>query len=342
MRTQPFLLTTATVLAGLPAAHAQMPNASQQVETLQTRHQLEEAAQSGLATNVPALYESEASDVGPQSVVQIKPRRTWIQAFADEQYFYTDNMFLGDHVKQGADVLVSTVQAAFAPTPFAFHDGQLAPRVGYQHQWFNYELAGADTVLVQDFNTGSIKNAGLDTFDFNASTVFGDMSWRRQNWLFTLGADFRQLLDSGSYSEFYREYVPRWSVRRDFNLTAATGISIGYEGDYRVTETAAPVPAGFGEDFNDRTDHSLVVVGSWRLCRHAILQPFYRFEYTHYTRVDRDDLLHSFGLTLYCPLTKNVTLRGFVGYDDMNTDGVFAQNYEMLNAGGGLTLSVQF
>jgi len=324
------------------AAFAQMPNASQQVENVQQRRSLEQAAQSLTGTNVPALYESETSDVGPQSVLKMKPRRMWIQAFADEQYFYTDNMFLADHGQQGADVLVSTVQAALAPTPFEFHGGQLAPRVGYQHRWFNYDLAGSGTVNVYDFNTGTFNTIGLDVFDFNASTVFGDVAWQRENWTFGLGANFLRLLDSGNYNEFYHEYVPRWFVRRDFPLTQTTAISLAYEGDYRATETASPMPVGYTGSFNDRSDHSLVLFGSWRLCSHAILQPVYRFEFTHYTRINRDDLLNSFGLTLYCPLTKNVTLRGFVGYDNLNTDGFYAQHYEQLSAGGGLNLTVNF
>ncbi len=334
-------LTAGAVAFILPAARAQLPNASQQIQSFEQHNQLEQSAQSLLVTNIPSLYESETSDVGPQSVVQIKPRRTWIEAYGDEQYFYTDNMFLADHNKQGADVLVSTVQAALAPTPFQIGNGQLAPRVGYQQQWFNYDLARSDTAEVFNLNTGTFQTVGLDTFDFNASTVFGDLTWRQNNWVLTLGTDFRRLLDSGSYAEFYREYVPRWSIMRELPLTKTTGLSLGYEGDYRATETQNP-PTGFGENYNDRTDHSLVIVGSWQLCRYAVLQPFYQFEYSHYTVVRRDDFLNSFGLTLYCPLTKNVALRAFVGYDDLNTDGFFAQDYQQLNAGGGLNLFIRF
>ncbi len=323
-------------------ALAQMPDASQQVESIQQRRSLEQAAQSMTASNVPTFYEGETSDIGPQSILETKPRQTWIQAFADEQYFYTDNMFQADHGQRGADVLVSTVQAALAPTPFEFLGGQLTPRVGYQHQWFNYELAGSGTANVYDFNSATFKNLGLDAFDFNVSTFFGDVAWQHENWTFSLGADFQRLLDSGDYNEFYREYVPRWFVRRDFPLTKITTISVAYEGDYRFTEAALPVPPGYSAGFNDRTDHSLVLFGSWRLCSRAILQPFYRFEFTHYTSINRDDLLNSFGLTLYCPLTKNITLRGFVGYDNLNTDGFYAQHYEQLTAGGGLNLTVRF
>lgn len=337
------LFLAAAALAVLPAARAQMPGASQQVDALQQRRLIEQSAQSALATNtVPELYPEETSDVGPQSVVKMKPRRTWLEAFGDEQIFYTDNMFLADQGKVDTYVLVSTVQAAIAPTPFEFQDGLLAPRAGYQQQWFTYEANGSETVTVYDFNSGTFKNVGLSAFNFNASTVFGDVTWRRHNWQFTLGADFRRLLDSGDYSEFYREYVPRWSVVRDFPLTDTTAISLGYDGDYRVTETASPLPPGYGDNFNDRTDHSLFIVGAWQLCRHAVLQPSYRFQYTHYTATTRDDYLNSFGLTLYCSLTPNITLRGFVGYDNLNTDGAFVQNYDKLDAGAGLNLTVRF
>ncbi len=340
MRARSFLLSALAAIYILPA-RAQLPNASQQVETLQQRNQMQESAESLLATNVPALYDNEASDIGPQSVVQIKPRRTWIEAYGDEQYFYTDNMFLAGQNKQGADVLVSTVQAALAPTPFQIGGGQLAPRIGYQQQWFNFDLARSDTAQVYNFNTAMIQTVQLDSFDFNVSTVFGDVTWQQQNWLFTAGADFRRLLDSGNYDEFYREYVPCWSVVREIPLTQTASLSVGYEGDYRVTETQLP-PVGYGGNYNDRTDQSAFIVGNWRLCRYAILQPFYRFEYSHYTRVHRDDFLHSFGLTLLCPVTKNVAVRGFVGYDDLNTDGLFAQDYEKLDAGGGLNFFVRF
>ncbi len=335
-------LTIGATLSCLPAARAQMATASQQVDTVNQRQQMEQTAQSLDTNNVPALYDTETDDVGPQSVLAMKTRRTWFQGYADIQFFYTDNMFMADHGQTGADVMVSTAMAALAPTPYAFHDGQLAPRLGYQYQWFNYDLVGSKTVL-----TPPNISSKLDLFDFNASTVFADATWQRQNWQFTLGGDFRELMDSSSYNVFYREGVPRWSASYNFNVCPKTSLSLGYAGDYRVTDIKSPVPAGpfplyFGVHFNDRTDQGLFIVGNWRLCDYAMLQPYYTFTYSHYTRIDRDDFLHSFGLALYCPLTKNFTARAFVGYNDLNTDGYYSQNYEELNAGGGLNLSARF
>ena len=342
MKNKVALLTALGFALAGSAGLAQMPDASRQVEIMQQRRSLDQAEQPIAGTNVPSLYEGESSDVGPQSVVELKPRRTWIQAFADQEYFYTDNLLQTDHGGKGADVLVSTAQAALAPTPFAFQGGRLAPQVGYQQQWFNFDLAGSGAANVYNYNTGTFNNVPLDSFDFNVSTVFGDVAWQRQNWTFSIGGDFLRMLSADNYNEFYREYGPRGFIRRDFPITPATSISVAYEGDFLFSRTASPLPPGLTAGYNDRTDHSLVVYGSWRLCPHAILQPVYRLEFTHYTDINRDDLLNSFGLTLYCPLTRSVALRGFVGYDNLATDAQFAQHYEQLSAGVGVNFTVNF
>lgn len=334
----------------LGGARAQIPNASQQVDSVQQRRQLESVSSSLAGTNaVPEFYEGETGDVGPQSVLQFKPRRTFVEASADEQYFFSDNVFLANQGKQGADVLVSTVSAAFAPTPYEFAGGLLSPRVGYQQQWFNYGLLASDTVHVYDpSKTPAVYYSSLGKFDFNASTVFSDVAWRRQNWTLTLGGDYRRLLDSGNYDEFYHEFAPRWSAGYELSLGKSTSLFMAYEGDYRFTEStppAAPNPPAspiYPNTFNDRTDQGLVLSGSWRLCSHAMLQPFYRFQFTHYTSINRDDFLNSFGLALYCPITRQISLRTFASYDIANTDGFYVQNYRSLNAGGGLNLTVRF
>lgn len=74
----------------------------------------------------------------------------------------------------------------------------------------------------------------------------------------------------------------------------------------------------------------------------GLLQPFYRFQFTHYTAENRDDYLHSFGLALYFPINKNISLRTFLNYDLLNTDGVFVQSYNKIDAGGGINFSIRF
>ncbi len=327
----------------LGSARAQTPNASQQVDNAQRMRQLQSFTGLPGGTNaVPEFYEGETSDVGPQSVLQVKPRRTYFQASADEQFFYTDNVFLANRGKLSASVLISTVQAALAPSPYEVAGGLLAPRLGYQQQWFTYGLADSTTVLVYP----SFTKVNINQFDFNAGTAFTDLSWSRQNWTFTIGGDYRRLLGSENYDEFYHEFVPRWGIRRDFQLCNSVVVSIGYEGDYRFTGSAPPTAPlaspKYPDTYNDRTDQSLVLVANWQLCRHMILQPYYRLQYSHYTQIERDDWLNSFGLTLYCPITQNISLRTFVTYDIMNTDGFYVQDYQKFDGGAGLNLTVSF
>src|ERR1035438_4217957 len=131
------LFATGGFLAlALVAALAQNPGASQQVDNAQHLRQLQSFTGLPESTNaVPEFYEGETSDIGPQSVLQVKRQRTYFQVFADEQFFYSDNVFLANHGQQGASVLISTLQAALAPSPYELGGGLFSPRVGYQQEW---------------------------------------------------------------------------------------------------------------------------------------------------------------------------------------------------------------
>ena len=176
----------------------------QQVDSAQQRRELGQPAKTlGDGETVPELFTGEASDVGPQSVVKFKSRTSYLELSADAQYFYTDNLFLADGGRVGTDVLVSMVQAALAPGAYALGEGRFAPRLGYRHEWFNYGLATPKEIEVFDFNTGDFREIKLREFDFNAQTVFTDGRWRQGNWVVGAGFDYRRLLDSDRYEQFY-------------------------------------------------------------------------------------------------------------------------------------------
>ena len=323
--------------------YAQVPTAIQQADSVRDRRDSQlTAGQSGGTNNaVPELYSTETSDIGPQNVLIPRAHRSLFEFAADSQYFYTDNMFLANNNRQEADILVSTIHAALVPSPIAFEEGWLSPRAGYEHQWFNFGLANGAQLNTFDFAQDAATTTKLGSFDFNCSTVFGDISYRRGSVVLGMGADFRRFLDSSSYREFYREYAPRWFARREFVVDSSKGFSIGYEGDYRVTESQS-FPTEYSQSFNDRLDNSLVVAGSWKLCDHALLQPFYRFEVSHYTSINRDDFQNSFGLSLILPFTDNFYARGFVGYDNVGSNGRYVNSYGRLDAGAGLNFGLRF
>src|SRR6266852_4534359 len=158
-------------------AAAQVPGALDQVDSAQQRRKAEQSAHSSMKEGEAAaeLFPGESSDLGPQSVLRMKARKTWFEALADVQYFYTDNMFLTEHNKQEAGVLVSTAQIALAPTPYELGPGRFSPRLGYRHQWFDFGLDGAK------FDGSTFR---LNQFDFNAQTIFTDGQWARGNWIF--------------------------------------------------------------------------------------------------------------------------------------------------------------
>ncbi|MEY4918396.1 MAG: hypothetical protein RL616_2309, partial [Verrucomicrobiota bacterium] len=136
---------------------------------------------------------------------------------------------------------------------------------------------------------------------------------------------------------------PRLAAHYTFQFSETKSILVGYEGDYRATETANPLPIN-KDNYNDRTDHSFILLGNWKLCNHAIIQPFYRLQYSYFTHIQngREDWLNTFGIALQLPLTQNVALRTFISYETLDSSSAYVQNYDKLDIGGGLNLSVRF
>jgi hypothetical protein len=337
-----------TVLALTPDSAMAQAGAVQQVETSRQRRQMEKMADNVSEAPAPELYPDEAADVGPQYVVVYQPRKTWFEAIGDVQYFYTDNVFLADGSgRESADVMVGTIQLAFAPTPYKLADGDFAPRVGYRHQWYLFGLMSDKRSDVFNFETLTTElDAKLDVFNFNTQTAFADARWSRGNWTAGVGIDLTRMMDSASYDEFYQESVPRWGLLWSRPVCESASIALGYEGDYRFTDTEIVVGTA-DEGFNDRTDHSLVLGLTQNLCRHALLQPYYRFQYTYFTEEAqagdrRSDYLNSFGLALYCFFTDYASVRAFVSYDIMESSDSVVADYEKIDVGGGLTLNVRF
>lgn len=322
--------------------HAQ--TAAQQIEQVEQVNRLRELRRSlfdvpETMTRAPLISEEELEDVGPQYLLQFKPRRQWFEALFDVQYYYTSNFNFNEEESErnpvgeiDTGVLVSTAQFAFAPSPFRVWDGWLSPRVGYRHQWYNYGLDNTENQL--------------NNFDFDVQTVFGEVSYQfLENWNARIGLSWTRLLnheDVGNredYSEFYKEFVPEWEIQRYIKFNPNSLLVIGYEGNYHHTEVD-PTPNAY---INDRMDHILTVSYLHQLTSSIILQPYYRFTYTDYwENGDRNDFLHSIGLVTSYHFNKWASIRLFCNYDKRESDDPFVPDYEKIDAGGGATLVFRF
>jgi hypothetical protein len=330
------LLLLAAGLALGSSLSAQVTDAIGQVDNSQQRRALERSAATNLQPGETAAesYEGEQSDVGPQTVIRYPARHNWLQAAGDVTYYRTDNLFLLDDFQQEADVLLSTVEAVITPPRVTLGGGELTTGAGYRHQWYSFGLLG-----------GKVDGADvkLDTFDFNAGTAFADAVWQHGRWTHGIGFDHTRLNGTESGDEFYREYVLRWHTDYTLPLCPKSSLTISYDGDYRWTD-----PSGYyllADRINqDRTDHALTALLNFQLCRQALLQPYYRFKFTHFTsRPDRDDYLHTLGLGVYCPINKGLGVRFFAAWETRSVCGSsFAEDYEKFDVGGGLNVTFRF
>jgi hypothetical protein len=255
---------------------------------------------------------------------------------ADAQYFYTDNMFLDDQNKISTAVLVSTVEVAVTPKPFDLAGGEVAPRLGYRHQWFDY---GFDGKTLPQMGTP------LSDYDFNAQTCFADLLWSHGNWIAGAGLDYTRLMSTSDYDQFYQEWLPHWGVQRVFPLNGKAVFSLGYEGNYHFSDSATAQPPFSQNGFDDRTDQMLAATYVQMLGKYAVIQPYYLFKYTYFTQSTTGSpnvCLNSFGLALYWILCPNCNVRAFVGYDIKNSDNSSVPEYHQFDAGGGVNIAFKF
>lgn len=336
MKNRTLVAALCVLFAALPAILSAQPSPAERFDRTQRDLPLTKPEVLNLSTNTdaPELYPGENEDVGPQRILRLQPRRTHFEIAADSQFFYTDNAFLSDDNKQGTTLFVNTIQAALAPEPYAMGSGRFAPMLGLRHQWFNYDLDDHDNQL--------------NALDFAAQTVFVNGRYQAGKWQYYGGLDFTRLLEQGNYGEVYREFVPTVAIQRFFPLTDNFIIVAGGQFSYHFTETQTNGAAG--TDANDRYDGTFSLSLNYQIVPKLVLQPFYRFQYTHYPDFSdgvngvsgRDDLVHTVGATVAYYFRPNVAMRLFLSYEMKDSDYTTAFDYAKIDAGGGLALSVRF
>jgi hypothetical protein len=320
----PFPVVLALCCALAPEAALAQAGALGTVESSRQRRESEEAAaravKDGQATE---MYEGEVSDIGPQAVLLVPRRKTYLEGSADLQYYWTDNFLYTENNRLDTTVLVGTVQAALAPEAYDLAGGLFTPRLGYRHQWY---LFGLET------------DEPFDEANFNAQTVFLDGRYRfGGSWVLDAGLEATRLLDSDGYEEFYKELVPRWGLGWERDVCPATRLSLGYYGAYHASDLTEFTTGGL----LDRIDHGGLAALTIQCCPRTVLQPFYRFTYTRYETGTQEDYLHTAGLGLYYFINQQLSVRFFGTFERRESDNPLAE-YRKTDAGGGVNFTLRF
>ena len=326
MRTIALLILTAA------AANAASPidSAIQTSQGVGTQGRLSAYAHRGGPGNgetVPELYPGENRDVGPQMLVMPQARKVYFEAGVDMQYYYTSNALLTESGNTDTGVLLSTAYLGLAPTPFDLWGGKFAWRAGYKQQAYNY---GFDKTSNQ-----------LNNLDFTIGTVYlnGRFTFL-DNWTASLGMDYNRYLSfETSFDEFYTEAMPQWSLERTIQVNDRCYISLGYFGSYHLTHTD-PLPT---TNINDRLDSVFLITSVHQLTEKLILQPFYRFQHSHYTEnSDRNDITNTFGVALAYLINDWSSVRVFTSYEVRDSSDSAIPDYGKWDTGGGVSVSVRF
>lgn len=280
------------------------------------------------STNAPELYPGENEDVGPQAILRLRAKRTLFEAVVDSQYMYTDNNRLSEDHKIDTGLAINTVQFALAPSPYPIGPGQLAPRVGFRSQWYNYGLGAGRSE---------------DVLDFNAQTIFASAQYRyNQKWDFGVEFDYTRLLDQDDYNEFYTEFTPGLMAQRIFPINDRLMLAASWQGMYHFT-TVDPFPR---RDVNDRLDNTLGLTLSYQVIDKLVLQPFYRIQHTYYPKTafntSRHDFFNIVGTAASYYFTPQFAARVFVNGSFRESDDSNTPSYKKFDAGLGASFVLRF
>lgn len=310
-------------------AQAQPTPAIPQVDENRRFREQQSLMSTETSLRAPELYAGEDEDVGPQRILKFKPTRTYVEAIADSQFFYSDNTFLTEDQKVSTAIAVNTIQLALAPTPYELSSGAFAPVLGFRSQWYHYGLDGG--------------GGNLDRLNFNAQTVLGGAHFIfKQKWRASLTFDYTRLLDQHSYHEFYEEYVPAIGLQRTFPINERMAFAAEWRTAYHFTDVD-PAPRA---DINDRLDSSLTFSLTTMIIQKLVLTEYYQLTHYYYPRTSRNesqnDYLSTIGISLAYYFDPRVFVRIFANADFKQSNRSTAQEYEKLDAGLNLTLNFRF
>jgi predicted porin len=320
-----------TLIFGSVVSLRAQQSAIQQLQNIQQAQQQKNLLPAALSagTNAPELYTGENLDVGPQRILRLNPRPNYFDVLFDSQVFYSDNAnYSQAPFMVGSTVYVNTAQAAFAPPAWNLGPGKFSLAAGLASQWYNYG------------------NEDLTSLDFDAQTVFTDGKYTLGNWQFNLGASYTRLVNQSDYGhETYREFLPEIGAQRVFPINDNLLFAVGDQLEYHFTKVPTEITGR--PDINDRLDDTLYLTLSWQIVHNLILQPYYRFQYSHYQRNtlqdgDRNDFLHTFGVTLVYYFNKDISMRTFLNYNRKQTDDPLTPQYHEFEGGIGAALEFKF
>ena len=142
-----------------------------------------------------------------------------------------------------------------------------------------------------------------------------------------------------SYNEFYRDLMPKVALTKQIPISPTQMLSLGYQGNVHITDT----PQNPQNGVNDRTDQALLVAYTHGITPDLIVQPYYRFMFSHYlTSNTRNDMLHSLGISLTYFINEWASVRAFANWDHRDTSNTLVSDYQQLDGGIGVNVTVRF
>jgi len=262
------------------------------------------------------LREAERSgDLGKEVILEPKRLRMF-EAYSGTQYLYNNNVLLAPSERKKDTLLFQTFGASFSPP--------LIPKLS-SAIFFRYQIIRYDDEIKHGTNE-------VVDLDFDALAGGLSLSYPLQDWLTAYGSWTAQRLTFECEDRsFYKEFDTQLGLRATKPLGRRAAAYCGYQFNWRAVS-----PAQFNRVENaGYTGINLALVDKLT----ALL--LYRLRFSDYLDVHRNDLDHQVSLTFAYSFHEYVGVRAYALYGN-NDSNQSLFDYEVVNAGGGVTLSLRF
>lgn len=264
----------------------------------------------------------ESGDLGQTVPLQSPARRKMFEIYSDTQYLLDNNVQLLPTHEQEDAVILQTFQASFSPPPW----NKLASTFYLRYQLVRYD----DFHSVETTTNVPPKRTKISN-DFDALTIGGNLAFPITGHWVTYGGFAGSRYTGHDGNEFYKEFDTTVGLLYSTELGERVSFLGGYQFDWRP---ASPAPT-------TRVDNGAYLGVNVSLIQKLGAQVLYRFRCLEYIHANRTDLDYLVTGSLYYSFNQYVNVRGFATLaKNYSSDSVF--DYESVNLGGGLTLSVRF
>jgi len=268
-------------------------------------------AENDTAFDTEAAPSKGDEDLGQQLILKENVKFRPFTVFGSFDSYYTTNVALTKNNEKDDALMVGQVGASYQPRL----TDSLYGEVTVTEQFFRYDQ--------------------YDVLDFDSFNAGAGLSYVMNNFYdVTLGGrfNFNRLTDTQQGDEFYKEYSLAFNAQKAFVLSRAHYVYVGALTKINMTDPVIP----------QRNEYALFTGYQAKVTRNLDAGLYYRLSWFDYATGGREDLNQNLSVAFSYKIMDWLSINASTNFGFNNSNQPAFFNYDVINTGGGVSLSYKF